>query len=53
VMTLPPGVALVDPSDAFYYQFSPCAGWRCIVLDSFDVAIDDGRSAGKSNTQRM
>lgn len=52
-MTLPPGVALVDPSDAFYYQFSPCAGWRCIVLDSFDVAIDDGRTAGKCNAQRM
>ena len=45
-MTLPRGVDLVDPSDAYYYDFSPCAGWRCIVVDAFDIAVQDGRPPG-------
>ncbi len=52
-MTLPRGVHLADPSDAYYYHFSPCTGWRCIVLDAFDVAVHDGRIAGKPRSQTI
>jgi hypothetical protein len=50
-MTLPTGVHLADASDAYYYDFTPCAGWRCIVLDAFDLAVHDGRTAGKFHAQ--
>ena len=51
-LPLPPGVFLADPTDAYYYNFTPCTGWRCIVLDSFDIALDDGRPAGKSRSAK-
>jgi len=30
---------LLDMKDSFYYSFVPTEGWRCIILDSYDLSL--------------
>ena len=46
-----PGATLpfrcADASGDFFYAFKPCAGWRVLVLDAYDVSIyRNGRERG-------